>query len=97
MGDRGGQAKITIVTEQVVQKQMAQSAHILVIKEDMSMKIAESAISMSSNRKTFSVNQFKITRNVRMKKSEYDASKKKEVGLLDALSGEAEAWVPYST
>lgn len=50
------------------------------------MKIAESAIAMSSDRKALSVDQFKITRDVRMKKSEYDASKKKEKGLLDALS-----------
>ena len=54
------------------------------------MKIAESAISMSSDRKAFSVEQFNITRGVRMKRSEYDASKKKEAGLLDALSGDEE-------
>lgn len=58
----------------------------MVITEDTTMKIAESAIAMSSDRKALSVDQFKITRDVRMKKSEYDASKKKDKGLLDALS-----------
>ena len=50
------------------------------------MKIAESAIAMSSDRKALSINQTTISRYVRMKKSEYDASKKKEAGILDALS-----------
>ncbi len=54
------------------------------------MKIAESAIAMSSNRKMVSVNQFSISRNVRMKKSEYDASKKKEAGILSGLSEDKE-------
>ena len=50
------------------------------------MKIAESAIAMSSDRKALSMEQFNITRNVRMKRSDYNASKKKEVGILDAIT-----------
>ena len=54
------------------------------------MKIAESAIAMASDRKSLSIEQFNVTRNVRMKKSALEASKKNKDSLADSLFDDEE-------